>query len=150
MTALAAPNTNSQSRVDPSTQRIDKYVVKTGETIYQGSQTGFDTNGFLVATGYAFVLGRALQTIVAAVAGATIEVEEGILTWTNAGSGPVVAASKGKVCYSADNQTVTVTASTNPPAGYVYDIDPNGQVWVLSTMAVGAALVGIAAAALTP
>lgn len=144
MSNLSAPNTNSQGRVDPSTQRIDKYVMATGQTIYQGSQVGFNSSGLLVSTGFVYVLGRALSTVVSSVAGAQMEVEEGILYWLN--SSDVVAATRGLPCYSSDNQTVTATASTNPPAGYVYDFDANG-VWVLSTMQVGSALVGIAAAA---
>lgn len=51
--------------------------------------------------------------------------------WQNSGADPVTQASQGKVCYIADDATVSATngGNTQSPAGIVIGLDANG-VWV--------------------
>jgi hypothetical protein len=62
-----------------------------------------------------------------------VQVRRGLLfNWANATDDPVTPASRGKLCYVEDNQTVAATTGNNTrsPAGIVLGLDASG-VWVL-------------------
>jgi hypothetical protein len=103
-------------------------------TIYKGSLVVLNASGFAepgtTATGKK-AIGRAKKTSVnAGSAGAvSIEVEEGLFKWANAGGDLVVAADRGLSVYITDDQTVNHTATGKSVAGTCIQIDSDG-VWV--------------------
>lgn len=111
-------------------------IVVTGTTIQKGSMVGRTTAGLIDRASNANVfkvLGRSLQTITVAVAGATCRVESGVLQWNNSGTSPVTAALIDRPCYVEDDNTVA--ASGTVVAGIVKRIvTDNGvtQICVLS------------------
>lgn len=103
-------------------------------TIYQGSLVVLNASGFAepgtTATGK-IAVGRAkkTQTNSGSAGAVSIEVEEGIFKWANAGGDPIVAATRGSLAYITDDQTVNVTATGKSAAGKVIQLDSDG-VWV--------------------
>jgi hypothetical protein len=54
-----------------------------------------------------------------------VKITAGIFGYANLGGDLVVGASKMKLCYVTDDQTVGITATGKSPAGAVYDLDAN-------------------------
>jgi len=135
MSALAAERNTPQFA---DIQRSPLSWPQGTNTIYKGSLVVLNAAGFAepgsTATGKTAV-GRAKKTSVnAGSAGAvSIEVEEGIFKWANAGGDPVVAADRGLSVYITDDQTVNHTATGKSVGGKCIQIDTDG-VWVKTTI----------------
>jgi len=70
------------------------------------------------------------NTVTGHAAGAfEVPIEQGVFKWANAGT--ITQANVGGVCYAADNQTVTATATGASVVGKILRVDSDG-VWVLS------------------
>jgi len=125
MAALAAERNTVQAA---DVQRSPHSWPQGTNTIYKGSLVVLNASGFAepgtTATAKTAV-GRAKKTQVnAGSPGAVeIEVEEGEFWWANAGGDPVVAATRGLLCYITDDQTVNVTATGKSAAGKVMRLD---------------------------
>lgn len=101
-----------------------RLVVKTGETIYQGSLCGLDVNGELVAATAVAGQGpyyRAEESVKSAAAGAKIQVSRGAFYWTNGDS--IGNADIGSTAFAADNQTVQKASGGVSPVGQIVDYD---------------------------
>ena len=116
------------------------FGVKGATTIFKGSlvalNAGYAAPGATAAG--LLVVGRAKTTVINAGAdgAVTIEVDEGIYKWDNAGGDLVVAADVGGLCYITDDHTVNHTATAKSIAGRVMQIDTDG-VWVKSNVGIG-------------
>lgn len=138
MAALTAER--DTRRKGPNTYSHHVYPVAASTTIYKGAMVALNAAGFAVPTSASTqtVIGRSLGTIdnsTGANGDLTVDVEShSTFDWENLGADPVVAATVGKLCYAADDQTVALTdgGGSRPKAGYVESIDPDtGRVWVL-------------------
>lgn len=135
MAALAAER-NTQQMAD--IQRSPLCWPQGTNTIYKGSLVVLNAAGFAepgTTAAAKTAIGRAKKTSVnAGSAGAvSVEIEEGIFKWANAGGDLVVAADRGLSCYITDDQTVNHTATGKSVAGKVIQIDSDG-VWVRTTL----------------
>jgi hypothetical protein len=123
---------DTESRSSPLSWCFDPVCV-TGATIYKGALVQLTTAGLANKAGAAnpkMVLGRALETVVSAVAGQTIRVECGVFGWNGAGS--ITAADIGSPAYVVDDNSVTdVDGGSALIAGTIVDVS-EGQTWVLS------------------
>lgn len=128
---------NTKSKLVRSNARFGNLALA-GQTFYNGCMCGIDATagtirrgGGVIATFTGPMLGRihlpkGLKTIASALATDYVEWEEGVFNWTNVGA--ITLASKGKLCYADDDQSVSLTA-TNVIAGIIEDVDSDG-VWV--------------------
>lgn len=114
------------------------FPVKASTKIYKGSlvvlNAGYAAPGS-TATGL-IAVGRAKKTVdntSGANGDLSIEVEEGIFKWANAGGDAVVAADVGSTVYITDDQTVNHTSTGKSAAGKVTQLDTDG-VWVRTTL----------------
>ncbi len=135
MAALAAERNTPQMA---DIQRSPLSWPQGTNTIYKGSLVVLNAAGFAEPATTATAktaAGRAKKTQVnTGSAGAvSIEVEEGIFKWANAGGDLVVAADRGLVVYATDDQTVNHTATGKSVAGKCIQIDTDG-VWVKTTI----------------
>jgi len=103
------------------------------QVIFKGGMVGIDATagtirkgGGVIATFTGGMLGRSLVTLNPAVATDIVEWEIGIFCYTNVGA--ITIASRGKICYADDDQSVSLT-NTNVIAGRIEDVDTQG-VWV--------------------
>lgn len=107
-------------------------------TIFKGSLVAINAAGFaepMTGAAAKTAVGRAKKTSInAGSPGAvSVEVEEGIFKWANAGGDLVVAADRGLVVYGSDDQTVCHTATSKSVAGKCLQIDSDG-VWVRTAL----------------
>jgi hypothetical protein len=107
------------------------------QVIFKGGMVGIDSTagtirkgGGVIATFNGGMLGRAKKTFNPAVATDVVQWEEGVFNWVNVGA--ITIASRGKLCYADDDQSVSLTA-TNVVAGIIEDVDADG-VWVAMGM----------------
>ena len=121
-------------------RKTSAYDMKRGgfalaaQVIFEGGMVGIDAStglirkgGGVIATFTGGMLGRVKRTFNPAVATDVIEWEQVIFRYTNVGG--ITIASRGKVCYADDDQSVSLT-NTNVIAGVIEDVDSVG-VWVL-------------------
>lgn len=106
---------------------------ETAAKIYTGALVALNSAGKAVPasdTAGLTVIGRAELT---AESGKMVTVKTGCFRFDNSTSTAEIKATEiGKVCYVADDQTVSKTGGTNNiVAGLVFDIDKKG-VWVLA------------------
>lgn len=130
MADLAAAR-STLSRVSPF-DMFDDFVVLTGATIYQGSGVAIGSDGNLVhasAAGALYTLGIAEKTILAAPAGTSLRVSQGMKKLNNAAGHLLTIANRLGPCYWSDDQSVG-TDSSKLLAGIVYDVEADG-VWVI-------------------
>ncbi len=135
MAALAAERNTPQMADVP---RAALSWPQAASTIYKGSLVVLNAAGFAEAgtTATAKVaIGRAkkTQTNSGSAGSVSIEVEEGIFKWANAGGDAVVAADRGLSVYITDDQTVNHTATGKSVAGKCIQIDSDG-VWVKTVL----------------
>lgn len=85
------------------------------------------------ATGL-IAIGRCSEDVLTGASNARrINCKSGIFKYGNSASADLIAADDiGKDCFLVDDQTVALTNGTNTRsrAGKVYDVDPDGGVWV--------------------
>lgn len=130
--ALSAP-LKIERKLRP-TDEIIELTVATGVTIYAGSIVQTNAGGeAIVAVAAAAasgikVVGVACETVTAAAAGTRIKVQTGVFKLVNSGS--FTAASRFDPCYITDDAAVNAT-DTNKFAGYIYEYESAGFVWVL-------------------
>ncbi len=132
MANLTAQRTSTQRRRSAWDMRFSGAALA-AQVIFKGGMVGVDATagtirkgGGVIATFTGPMLGRARKTFNAAVAADVVEWEQGIFNWTNVGA--ITIASRGKLCFADDDQSVSLTA-TNVTAGIVIDVDSFG-VWV--------------------
>jgi hypothetical protein len=135
MAALAAERSTPQFA---DIQRAPLSWPQGTNTIFKGSLVVLNAAGFAepgTAAAAKTAIGRATKTSVnAGAAGAvSVEIEEGVFKWANAGGDAVVAADRGLSCYITDDQTVNHTATGKSVAGKVIQIDSDG-VWVRTAL----------------
>jgi len=107
------------------------FTAKSGETIYQGALVAIELGTAYVveATGASnqFVIGTARRSCDASTAAAsiTVDLEREIRIVYFANGSTIVAADHGKICYVADDQTVSLspTSSGASVAGRVWGVD---------------------------
>jgi hypothetical protein len=132
MANLTSQRTSTQRKVSPFDWRRGGLALA-GQVIFKGGMVGIDSaagtirkGGGVIATFNGPMLGRARKTFNPAVATDVVEWEEGVFNWTNIGA--ITIASRGKLCYADDDQSVSLT-NTNVVAGIIEDVDSFG-VWV--------------------
>ena len=129
-------------RRGPNTESHHVYPVAATVKIYMGAMVALTATGFATPASAPgptqTVIGRASATVDnSSGADGDLKVEVGshaTFDWDNLEADPVVAATVGKRCYAADDQTVALTdgGGTRPVAGYVESIDPDTtRVWVI-------------------
>lgn len=141
------------ARITPFISFCDGYAVPVkcqladNTTIYSGALVARDSTGKLVNASALSTLtvvgvydgGDTLVSVTDAVT--TDKVRSGIARFDNSTAGDAITvASKGRICYVVDNQTVALTSSsgTRPVAGRIIDVETAGSlggdvtgVWVL-------------------
>ena len=142
MADLTAERRKTKSHVGSQTVVYQPTMV-TGGTVYKGGLVQITTAGLASRAGAAnpkFVLGRALETYVAAAAGQTVRVEAGTFLWDNLGGDPLLVADIGTPCYVTDDQTVHQTdGGADLIAGTVIDVTSEG-VYVETRMPVNSGI----------
>lgn len=133
MTALAAAR--KTLRKQNAGDRYHDFVIAAGETLYPGAMVGIDANGLAMAgaADAVRIVGAYLGDIYSgaspiALAGETIRIYEGVFLWAEGVS--ITNANRGDIAYCEDDQTVKLTATTEPVAGIIVDTDAGGGAWV--------------------
>jgi hypothetical protein len=54
-----------------------------------------------------------------------VELETGVFRFDKSGTSAPTAADVGKVCYGADNHTISMTAADGPPVGRIWQVNSN-------------------------
>lgn len=54
-----------------------------------------------------------------------VELETGVFRLDKSGTSAPVAGDVGKVCYGADNHTISMTAADGPPVGRIWQVNTN-------------------------
>ncbi len=139
MANLTAQRTSTQRRISPFDWRQGGLALA-AQVIFKGGMVGIDATagtirkgGGVIATFTGPMLGRARKTFNPAVATDVVEWEEGVFNWTNIGA--ITIASRGKLCFADDDQSVSLT-NTNVTAGIIVDVDSFG-VWVAMGVGMG-------------
>lgn len=144
MTALAIERLTDFAGIVPAR---GTYPIAADTLIFKGAQVALDSAGRVVpagtvaATGALVAVGKASATydnrtgsVLGGGAGAVdVEVEFGVFGWESAGGGDAISADDiGKPCFMEDDQTVALTdgADTRAFAGFVTEVDADGQVFV--------------------
>lgn len=133
--AAATKDRNTQCRfLGPEYVNVP---VKAAATIYEGTLVCVDSSGYAHpgadTSGYK-VIGVAEEKS-EAVTGESdgdrvIKVRTGVHKLANSSGAPVVAATIGRLCYVADDQTVAASDSNNVVAGIAMEIDEDLGIWV--------------------
>lgn len=135
MVALADKRNTASRGTQISRDRHDIDVAASA-VIYQGALVGLSATGFLAPMSTALNLtavGRAEESCDNS-SGADGDIKckarSGIHKWVNDGGTPLTVADVGADCWAVDDQTVSGDSTGRSKAGKVYEIDPDGGVWV--------------------
>ena len=128
------------------------YPIKANVQIFKGAQVALDSAGRAMpagalAGGSVKVVGKSSAhydnrtgSALGGSAGAVdVETEFGTFLWENSDAADEIAADDvGKPCYAVDDTTVALTSQsgTLPCAGYISELDENGNVYVWQSPAV--------------
>ena len=128
MTALSA-----SKGLDRAFWRTPTFTLKSGETVYKGALIAIELGtAFVVeATGASdeLVIGTAMSDVDASAAAASlaVDLERDVNLVFFANGSSIAAADQGKICYVADDQTVSLT----PTAG---GTSVAGRVWAVESV----------------
>jgi len=114
---------------------IGTLPIGAAKRVLKGVLVGIDANGFVGeagSTGIVKILGMASATIdnrLGAAGDIMVDIQYGTFSWNNdTGSGAVKLGDIGKLCYAADNQTVSMVGTL--VAGIVVDVNEKFvRVW---------------------
>lgn len=139
MTALAddrdTPELASPSGMEHAYQAADSTQFYKGGIVCIDSTDGKLKKGATSTTLVA--VGRCEERVLTGASNTRkVRARSGIFRFNNSAAGDLIAADDiGKDCFIVDDNTVALTngTSTRSRAGEIYDVDPNGQVWVAIT-----------------
>lgn len=132
MPALTADRKSKHTTSDDLTLPVAADTV-----IYSGALVGMNTSGFAVPGGtnatdviVGFNFGERVDNTGGAAGAVDVDIKKGIAIFANSGANALTRAGHlGDPCYAEDDQTVGSSATGNPVAGTVHQVDADG-VWV--------------------